>query len=62
MGPELNQHHRTGSAHEPPENTMANLFWTIVPLVVTFSVAAWHSPSTNDTRKSTTNSCCENIG
>ena len=41
---------------------MANLFWTIVPLVVTFSVAAWHSPSTHDNRKSTSNPCCDNIG
>lgn len=41
---------------------MANLFWTIVPLIVTFSVAAWHSPSAKDNRPSTPNPCCDDIG
>ena len=41
---------------------MANLLWTIVPLVVTFSVAAWHSPPTIDNLKSARNPCCDNIG
>ena len=41
---------------------MANLILTIVPLVITFSMAAWHSPSTSDSRKSTPNPCCDNIG
>jgi len=39
---------------------MVNLFWTIVPLVVTFSVAAWKSPSTNV--KQAPANCCDNIG
>jgi len=39
--------HRIGSAHEPQEIPMINLALTMLPIVVTFGVAAWNSP-TND--------------
>jgi len=38
--------HRIGSAHEPQEIPMINLALTMLPIVVTFGVAAWMSPST----------------
>ena len=32
---------RIGPAHGPRENTMANAFTLILPLVITFAVATW---------------------
>ena len=37
--------HRIGSAYEPQEIPMVNLALTMLPIIVTFGVAAWHSPS-----------------
>jgi len=37
--------HRIGSAYEPQEIPMINLALTMLPIVVTFGVAAWMSPS-----------------
>ena len=37
--------HRNGSAYEPQEIPMSNLALTMLPIVVTFGVAAWYSPS-----------------
>jgi hypothetical protein len=44
------------------ENPMANLLLSIVPFIVTFSIAAWHSPSATDKSQSTLPACCGNIG
>ena len=41
---------------------MANLLLTIVPFVITFSIAAWHSPSTTAKSQSTLPACCSDIG
>jgi hypothetical protein len=34
-----------GSAYEPQEIPMVNLALTMLPVIVTFAVAAWNSPS-----------------
>jgi hypothetical protein len=39
--------HRIGSAYEPQEIPMVNAALTMLPVIVTFAVAAWHSPSKN---------------
>jgi hypothetical protein len=36
---------RIGPAHAPQEIPMVNLALTMLPIIVTFAVAAWHSPA-----------------
>ena len=37
--------YRIGSAYEPQEIPMVNLALTMLPIVITFAVAAWNSPT-----------------
>jgi hypothetical protein len=39
------------------ENLMASLFLTMLPFVLTYTVATWHSPSTHAKRQATTTIC-----
>jgi hypothetical protein len=39
------------------ENLMANLLLTMLPFVLTYTVATWHSPSTQAKRQASTSIC-----